>query len=52
MVLKTGGELFFEIGEDQGLAMHDLLNANGFTNILIHKDYSGHDRFASATQSI
>lgn len=52
MVLKTGGELFFEIGEDQGLAMHDMLNAHGFTNIRIHKDYANHDRFASATQSI
>jgi release factor glutamine methyltransferase len=52
MVLKTGGELFFEIGEDQGLAMHDMLNAHGFTNTRIHKDYAGHDRFASATQSI
>lgn len=52
MVLKTGGELFFEIGEDQGLALHDMLNAHGFTNIRIHKDYAGHDRFASATQSI
>ncbi len=52
MVLKTGGQLFFEIGEDQGLAMHDMLNAHGFTHIQIHKDYAGHDRFASATQSI
>jgi release factor glutamine methyltransferase len=52
MVLKTGGGLFFEIGEDQGLAMHDMLNAHGFTSIQIHKDYAGHDRFASAVQSI
>jgi len=52
MVLKTGGELFFEIGEDQGLAMHDLLNAHGFSNIALHKDYAGHDRFVTAIQSI
>jgi len=51
MILKTGGALFFEIGEDQGVALHDLLQDHGFTAICIHKDYAGHDRFVSAVQS-
>jgi release factor glutamine methyltransferase len=51
MILKTGGALFFEIGEDQGVALHDLLADHGFTAICIHKDYAGHDRFVSALQS-
>ena len=51
MILKPGGALFFEIGEDQGVALHDLLQDHGFTAICIHKDYAGHDRFVSALQS-
>lgn len=51
MVLKPGGALFFEIGEDQGLAIHDLLSGHGFSAICLHKDYAGHDRFVTAIQS-
>jgi release factor glutamine methyltransferase len=52
MVLKTGGGLFFEIGEDQGVAINDLLHESGFSAIRLHKDYAGHDRFVTATLTI
>lgn len=51
MILKPGGALFFEIGEDQGVALNDLLQDHGFSGICIHKDYAGHDRFVTAIQS-
>ncbi len=47
--LKPGGWLLFEIGEDQGDACRQLLNANGsFENVQIIKDLSKHDRVAKA----
>lgn len=52
MVLKPGGELFFEIGDDQGRAMAAMLEDFGFVDIAILKDYSGRDRFATATQGV
>ncbi|MCL1920600.1 MAG: peptide chain release factor N(5)-glutamine methyltransferase [Kiritimatiellaeota bacterium] len=51
MVLKPGGELFFEIGNDQGPALRNMLEGSGFTDVRIHKDYAGLDRFATARQS-
>lgn len=48
-VLKPGGAVFFEIGENQGEALKKLMFDYGFENILIEKDYAGHDRYASAT---
>lgn len=47
-VLKPGGAVFFEIGENQGDAVAKLMNNYGFSDVLIEKDYSGHDRYASA----
>lgn len=52
MVLKSGGALFLEIGNTQGHAVTTLLDEYGFADVKIHKDYAGHDRFATATQSI
>jgi release factor glutamine methyltransferase len=47
-ILKPGGAVFFEIGEGQGGALADLMAGYGFEDIKIEKDYSGHDRYASA----
>lgn len=51
MVLKTGGELYLEIGDEQGPAIHALLEEYGFTQVEIRKDLAGHDRFARAVQA-
>ena len=45
--LKRGGQLFFEIGYDQGEAVQALLAANGYTEIAVVKDYAGLDRVLS-----
>ena len=47
-LLKPGGAVFFEIGEDQGEALRKLMTDYGFADIRIEKDYAGHDRYASA----
>lgn len=47
-LLKPNGAVFFEIGDDQGNAVADLMKAYGFSDIRIEKDYAGHDRYASA----
>lgn len=47
-VLKPGGAVFFEIGENQGEALRKLMEGYGFSSISIEKDYVGHDRYASA----
>lgn len=47
-VLKPGGAVFFEIGENQGDAVAKLMEGYGFSDIRIEKDYSGHNRYASA----
>lgn len=47
-LLKPGGAVFFEIGEDQGAALAKLMSDYGFTEVKIEKDYAGHDRYASA----
>ena len=47
-LLKPGGAVFFEIGENQGPALLKLFADYGFSNAKIEKDYSGHDRYASA----
>jgi release factor glutamine methyltransferase len=50
MVLKPGGGIFFEIGDEQGSVMAALLEEFGFTDVEIKKDYSGKDRFAVGVQ--
>ena len=47
-ILKPGGAVFFEIGENQGEALRKLMFDYGFDSISIEKDYAGHDRYASA----
>lgn len=42
--LKDGGWLVFEIGYDQGEAVGNLLNVNGFTSVKVLKDLAGLDR--------
>ena len=47
-LLKPGGAVYFEIGENQGEAVRQLMFDCGFDSIKIEKDYAGHDRYASA----
>lgn len=47
-ILKPGGAVFFEIGEGQGDSLRRMMSGYGFEDILVEKDYSGHDRYASA----
>ena len=47
-LLKPGGAVFFEIGENQGEAVRQLMFDCGFDDIKIEKDFSGHDRYATA----
>ena len=48
-LLKPGGAVFFEIGEGQGNALRQLMADYGFENVVVEKDFAGHDRYASAT---
>ena len=48
-LLKPGGAVFFEIGDDQGDALRRLMTDYGFAGIAVEKDFAGHDRYASAT---
>jgi len=47
--LKKGGMLFFEINEDYGEQIVELLNIKSFKNIELRKDISGKDRMIKAT---
>ena len=47
-LLKPGGAVFFEIGEDQGEAVRKLMFDYGFDDVKVEKDFAGHDRYASA----
>ena len=47
-LLKPGGAVFLEIGENQGEAVRQLMFDCGFDDIKIEKDFAGHDRYASA----
>jgi release factor glutamine methyltransferase len=46
--LEGGGLLAMEIGDDQGPSVRALLQAAGLREVVIKKDYSGHDRIALA----
>ena len=50
-LLRPGGAVFFEIGEDQGEAIRQLMFDYGFADIRVEKDYAGHDHYALATLS-
>lgn len=43
-VLHTGGSLLFEIGFDQGKEVAELMEAQGFKEVKVIKDYAGLDR--------
>lgn len=47
-LLKPGGAVFFEIGENQGESIRQLMFGCGFDKITIEKDFAGHDRYAFA----
>lgn len=47
--LKPGGMLFYEIGYDQGMAVKEILEKEGFGEIQIKKDYAGLDRVVFGT---
>lgn len=46
--LTPDGELFLEIGCEQGKEVEKLLSGAGFSSITIHRDYSGLDRMVHA----
>lgn len=46
--LNAGGQIFFEIGYDQGAEVSALLADYGFTDISVIKDYGGNDRVVTA----
>ncbi len=45
--LCKDGQIFFEIGHNQGKDVKELLLKKGFTDVKIKKDLSGHDRVVS-----
>lgn len=47
--LKPGGMLALEIGAEQGSAASEILRANGFERVEVHKDLAGHDRVVTGT---
>lgn len=47
--LSRGGKLFFEIGYNQAKDVSDILNRNGYTEIVVKKDLAGLDRVVYAT---
>ena len=50
--LKGGGMLFFEIGYDQGKAVCDLMEKEGYLEVQVIKDYAGLDRVVSGVLSV
>jgi release factor glutamine methyltransferase len=46
--LKENGKIFLEIGYRQKVAVSEILNQNGFTNIAVYQDLAGYDRVISA----
>jgi release factor glutamine methyltransferase len=46
--LKNGGRLWLEIGDEQGAAVRDLLEAAGFGSVTVHRDAYGQTRFVAA----
>lgn len=47
--LKRGGQLFFEIGHDQAQDVIALMQAHGYKEIEVKKDYAGLDRVVYGT---
>lgn len=51
VVLYQGGQLFFEINESHGTAVVNMLDAKGFSNVKLRKDFFGKDRMVKAIQT-
>ncbi|MFO7936882.1 MAG: peptide chain release factor N(5)-glutamine methyltransferase [Kiritimatiellia bacterium] len=51
MVVKPGGAVFFEIGDDQAQAVCALMEEFGFVNVQLKSDLNGKDRFVIGEQS-
>ena len=49
--LSTNGILFLENGTGQSQDISALLELNDFTDIRVHIDYNGHDRFTSSRKN-
>jgi len=47
--LSRGGQLFFEIGHDQGQEVSDLMRKAGYANVEVLKDLAGLDRVVYGT---
>lgn len=48
LMLKTGGQLFFEINRMYGQAMVEMLQALGYESVEVHQDQFGNDRMVNA----
>lgn len=48
--LKNNGSIFFEISEEQGKDVYDILNSLGYRNVEVKKDMYGNDRIVSAVK--
>lgn len=49
-VMRSGSDILFEIGFDQGNTVPQLLSGHNFASITVLKDYSGHNRVVKATR--
>lgn len=52
IVLRSGGMLFLEIGEEQGKTVSGLMEGAGFGNVTVHPDLNGRDRVVSGSLAI
>ena len=50
--LKKGGKVYFEIGNDQGEAVSEILKADGYAGVEVIKDYCGNDRVVMASKRV
>lgn len=50
--LKNGGRLYLEINRAMAQQVSDILRQAGLSNIHIHNDFNGNDRFITATKTL
>jgi len=48
VLLRPGGHILLEIGNDQGQTVPEILSGFGFEDVTVKKDYAGHDRIVHA----
>jgi release factor glutamine methyltransferase len=48
--IRKGGNLFFEIGYNQGEAVSKLMSDAGYSQVRVIKDYAGLDRVVMGTR--